>query len=100
MQWSVTVNSTYDGNAGVTQLINGTGFYYNTDGKFLLDGNTVIYDVSSTNLLGQAYSTNDPSTHLLVFLDTPKAPATPCVDMNAVFKDYLRFRQYLGDDRN
>lgn len=27
-----------------------------------------------------------------MFLDTPMAPATPCVDMNAVFKDYLRFR--------
>ena len=37
MQWSVIVNSKYDGNVGVTQLINGTGFYYNTDGQFLLD---------------------------------------------------------------
>lgn len=92
MDWSVKVHSKYDGNVGVTQLLNGTTYYYNTGGKDYLDGDYEIYDGTAANPMGQPYRANDLSTHHVELRDTPNAPATPCVDLEATFKDYLRFR--------
>jgi len=91
MSWDVTLESDYDGEYGITQLMLGTGFYYNTDGQYVLDGNTEIYGTPQTNG-PSVYIANDPNTHTIGFLDTPTAPATPCVDMDIKFKDYIRFK--------
>ena len=80
---------------GITQLLFGTGFYYNTSGQYVLDGNTEIYGTPQSNG-PSSYDPNDSSSQTLNFLDTPTAPATPCVDMDIQFKDYLRF-QPAGD---
>jgi hypothetical protein len=85
MQWGVTVQSAYDGNVGVTQLIDGTNLCCNTGGTFRLDK-------GSTNLLGQAYSATNPATHTAHFLYARSSTASPTVDMVATFKDYLRFK--------
>jgi hypothetical protein len=85
MQWGVTVQSAYDGNVGVTQLIDGTNLCCNTGGEFQLDG-------GATNLLGQAYSATDPATHTARFLYVRSSTASPTADMTATYKDYLRFK--------
>ena len=92
MRWGVAVQSAYDGNVGVTQLINGTNLCCNTGGQFQLDGAQEIYNVSPTNLLGQAYSATNSSTHTVAFVYSRKATANPGVDLSASFRDYLRFR--------
>ena len=95
MTWNVTVNSEFDGQFGIIQLLLGTGLYYGTGGEYVLDGSTEIYGPPNTNG-PSSYRTNNPATHVLGFLDTPSAPATPCVDMNLKFKDYLRFQPAGG----
>jgi hypothetical protein len=92
MQWSVTVQSDYDGNVGVTQLINGTNVCCNTGGVYLLDGGSDIYNPTTTAPMGQTYSAANPATHLFTLLGARSATASPAVDMTALFKDYLRFR--------
>jgi hypothetical protein len=92
MQWGVTVQSAYDGNVGVTQLINGTNFNCNTSGTFRLDGTNEIYSATLTNLMGQAYSVTNQATHTVRLLYDRSATANPTVDLAASFKDYLRFR--------
>jgi hypothetical protein len=91
MRWGVTVQSDYDGNVGVTQLINGTNSCCNTGGAFCLDGSSEIFN-TMTNTLGQAYSAADPATHLVSLQDARSAIASPAVTLAAAFKDYLRFR--------
>ena len=91
MQWGVTVQSDYDGNVGVTQLINGTNSCCNTGGAFDLDGSSEIYN-ATTSTLGQAYSAADPATHLVSLAGARSATASPAVNLTAAFEDYLRFR--------
>jgi hypothetical protein len=92
MQWAVIVQSAYDGNLGVTQLIQGTNLCCNTGGEFRLDGGSEIYQTTPTNLLGQTYNAADPATHTARLLCSPNSTASPTVDLTATFKDYLRFR--------
>jgi hypothetical protein len=88
MSWNETLDSEYDGQFGITQLLLGTGIYYGTGGQYVLDGNTAIYGETGTN--GPSpYSTNDPSQQTLHFLDTPNAPT---LSMNLTFQDYLVFQ--------
>ena len=95
MSWNVRMNSKYDGEHGITQLLLGTGFYYDTDGEYVLDGDSEIYGEPEAN--GPSpYSVSNSATHVLRFLDTPSAPATPCVDMDIKFNTYLRFKPTGG----
>jgi hypothetical protein len=91
MQWGVTVQSAYDGNLGVTQLIEGTNSCCNTGGQFELDGPNAIYNATPTNLLGQTYSATNSATHTFSFLYARSATANPTAGLTATFKDYLRF---------
>jgi len=92
MSWRVTVNSKYDGQYGITQLLLGTGIYYGTGGQYILDGSSEIYGEYGTN--GPSpYTADDPSTHGLRFQDSPRVPA---YSMNLKFKDYLRFQPNGG----
>lgn len=95
MSWNEMLNSKYDGQFGITQLIFGTGFYFSTDGEYVLDGDTEIYGNGGVNGPSQ-YVASNPSTHTIHFLDTPSAPATPCVTMDINFKDYFRFQPTNG----
>jgi hypothetical protein len=97
MAWDVTINSQYDGFIGVTQLINGTGFYYGTLGEYYLDGATEIYGEPDTKE-AKRYFVTDPMSHSTMLGDNPRAPA-PC-DMNASFRDYVRFRPGSPVDDN
>jgi hypothetical protein len=99
MQWGVTVQSDYDGNVGVTQLISGTNFGCNTSGTFRLDGTNEIYNIGFTNLTGQPYSATNLATHTFRFVYTRSGTANPTVDLTASFKDYLRFRP-AGNENN
>jgi hypothetical protein len=92
MRWGVAVQSAFDGNVGVTQLINGTNLCCSTGGQFELDGAQEICNVGSTNSPGQAYSATNASTHTVGFVYARNATANPSVDLTASFKDYLRFR--------
>jgi len=90
MAFNVNLNSTNSGYFGITQLIYGTGLYYGTAGEFWLDGNSEIYGEPGSNG-PKWYDPGDAATHGVSLIDGPSAPAAPCVDMNATFKDYLRF---------
>jgi hypothetical protein len=92
MQWSATVQSVYDGNLGVTQLINGTNVCCNTGGQFRLDGTNELCNATPTNLLGQTYTATNPATHTVRFVYTRNLTANPTAGLTATFKDYLRFR--------
>jgi hypothetical protein len=88
MSWKMNVDSTFNGQYGITQLLLGTGIYYGTGGQYVLDGNSPIYGEIGTN--GPVpYYTNDPGSQALRFLDSPSAPTT---SLNLTFKDYLRFQ--------
>jgi hypothetical protein len=91
-QWSVTVESAYDGSVGVTQLINGTNLCCNTGGGFRLDGTNELYSATPTNLAAQTYSATNSATHTASFLYARSATASPAADLAASFQDYLRFR--------
>jgi hypothetical protein len=81
MRWSVTVNSKYSGDLGVTQLINGQNPFYPTGGHWYQDGETELYTSQSYNV--------SPTVTLL---DAPSAPTLGLLHMGATFKDYLRFK--------
>jgi hypothetical protein len=86
MTWEATVNSTYMGYIGITQLINGSLPFYPTFGEWYLDGNTEIYDAP------KRYEPADASTHDIELTDNPTAPTFGTLRMKAKFEDYLRFR--------
>jgi hypothetical protein len=90
MDWSVTLNSKYDGFIGVTQLIKATHGVYDTGGNWYQDGDTEIYGDTS-NPTG-IYSVANIATHSTTLDDNPRAAPNPCVTMQATFKDYLRFK--------
>jgi len=94
MGWNVTVNSKYDGQYGITQLLLGTGiFSYGTGGKYVLDGYSEIY--GETGARGPAtYVANNIGTHTLRFEDSPGAMV---YSMGLDFNDYLRFKPDGGD---
>ena len=92
LQWGITVQSAYDGNVGVTQLINGTNLCCNTGGAYWLDGTNAIYNATSTNLLGQTYTATNSATHTARFVYARSATASPTAGLAATFQDYLRFR--------
>jgi hypothetical protein len=88
MFWKMGVASTNNGRYGITQLLLGTGIYYTTHGDYYLDGNSEIYGEIGTN--GPiSYYTNDPSSQVLTFQDSPSAPTT---SLDLTFMDYLRFQ--------
>jgi hypothetical protein len=88
MSWTMNVDSTFNGQYGITQLLLGTGVYYNTDGQYFLDGNSPIYGEINTN--GPSpYYTNNIGSQTLTFQDTPSAPTT---SLNLTFQDYLVFQ--------
>lgn len=90
MQWTVAIDSTYDGAVGVTQLINGTNVCCNTDGAFRLDGTNEFYN--ATNQLGQAYTATNLATHVARLWSARTATAAPTAELLAEFQDYVRFR--------
>jgi hypothetical protein len=101
LYWSVDVNSTYNGNFAIEQLVNAqyTQNYgwcpdcrdtLDTDGQFWLDGNTWNYTAIF------AYVTNIIASHNIVLSDIPQADLwafSPInIWMSGHFNDYLMFQ--------
>jgi hypothetical protein len=95
MVWDATIDSTYNGFIGVTQIIscdNGNSDYY-TLGLNLLDGNTEIYGEPGSLGVPKRYDPTDPNTQFTMLGDSPWDPFHPmCANMIANFKDYIRFQ--------
>jgi hypothetical protein len=97
MLWEVEVQSDFDGDLGITQLINGIYIQdgwrvtKSTAGHLWLDGNTELYEQIP-------YRVSDPVSHVIGLDDNPAEIAfIYSVHMTADFKDYLRFMP-SGDD--
>jgi len=88
MSWKESLVSTINGQFGITQLLLGTGIYFDTGGVYALDGNTTIYGENGNNA-AQPYDVNNIGSHIVQFLDTPQAPA---LSLNLTFKNYLVFQ--------
>ena len=98
MTWDATVDSTYNGWIGVTQIINCTNEdsdYYTADLN-RQDGNTEIYGEPNDKGVPKQYDTSNPMSQFTMLGDSPFDYFHPVATMIANFTDYIRYEP-VGD---